>query len=190
MKFDYPEIGICGLSCKLCPTYNTQAKSKCDGCKSEYRMGAGCPFITCAVKKKGIEFCWLCEASDTCEKWQEHRQAGRDHDSFKCYQTLERDIDFIKKNGIEAFNRDQEIRAGLLTNLLNDFNEGRSKSYYCIVVTVLKIEEIKKGISLANDLIEKKGTTNIKEKSKILHSIFDNIGKKNEYSFKLRSDRK
>jgi len=33
-------------------------------------MAAGCPFITCAVKKKGIEFCWDCEENKTCEKWK------------------------------------------------------------------------------------------------------------------------
>ena len=25
MKIGYPEIGICGLSCRLCPYYNTNA---------------------------------------------------------------------------------------------------------------------------------------------------------------------
>ncbi|WP_241422576.1 hypothetical protein [Candidatus Contubernalis alkaliaceticus] len=56
MKIKYPAIGICGLSCRLCPRYNTEAKSRCLGCKSEDRMAVGCPFITCAVKKKGVEF--------------------------------------------------------------------------------------------------------------------------------------
>lgn len=57
MQVDYPEIGICGLSCRLCPSYHIEGKSRCAGCKSANRMAVGCPFITCAVKKKGIEFC-------------------------------------------------------------------------------------------------------------------------------------
>ena len=92
-------------------------------------MGAGCPFITCAIKKKGIEFCWLCEESDICEKWSKHRQASKNHDSFKCYQSLERDIQFIKKNAFESFIKNQTIRERLLIGMLKDFNEGRSKSY-------------------------------------------------------------
>jgi hypothetical protein len=43
MKITYPEIGICGLSCGLCPSYHTDGISRCGGCKTESRMGAGCP---------------------------------------------------------------------------------------------------------------------------------------------------
>ncbi len=60
MEIKYPQVGICGLSCILCPMYQTDSKSKCEGCKSETRMIIGCPFITCAIKKRGIEFCWEC----------------------------------------------------------------------------------------------------------------------------------
>jgi len=28
MIIKYPEIGICGLSCRLCPRYHTESKSK------------------------------------------------------------------------------------------------------------------------------------------------------------------
>lgn len=42
MEIEYPEIGICGLSCVLCPNYNTNTKSRCLGCKSEDRMAVGC----------------------------------------------------------------------------------------------------------------------------------------------------
>ena len=68
LKIEYPEIGICGLSCQLCPNYNTETQSLCLGCKSEVRMAIGCPFITCAIKKKGVEFCWDCKESKTCKK--------------------------------------------------------------------------------------------------------------------------
>jgi hypothetical protein len=40
-------VGVCGLSCYLCPNHNSDAKSRCEGCKSEGRMGAACPFLTC-----------------------------------------------------------------------------------------------------------------------------------------------
>ena len=80
------EIGICGLSCRLCPLHHTQGESRCGGCKSKYRIIAGCPFITCALKKKGVEFCWKCSENESCEKWKKHREAGKKGDSFKCYQ--------------------------------------------------------------------------------------------------------
>lgn len=186
MHIEYPEIGICGLSCRLCPMYNTEAASRCLGCKSPARTAVGCPFITCAVKKKGIEFCWQCEENNTCEKWRKHREAGKIHDSFKCYQTLEQDISFIDKNGVQEFERLQKQREELLKVMLEDYNEGRSKSYYCIAATILEIEELKDALAWAKQESEKSGKTGIKEKSKLLHSILDDIALKKKYYLKLR----
>jgi hypothetical protein len=183
MNIRYPEIGVCGLSCRLCPTYNTESASRCGGCKSETRIAVGCPFITCAVKKKGIEFCWDCEESITCEKWGKHRDAGKQHDSFKCYQKLEDDIRFLQKNGIEKFEEEQKLREQLLTQMLNEFNEGRSKSYYCIAVTVLEIEELEEAIYRARK--ESTGL-DIRGKSEEMHSTLDAIAVKNNYYLKLR----
>jgi len=183
MKIIYPEIGICGLSCRLCPNFNTEAVSRCLGCKSEGRMAVGCPFITCAIKKKGIEFCWDCEEGKTCEKWKKHRDVGKKHDSFKSYQKLEEDIEFIQKNGVDKFDKMQRIREKLLKEMLQDFNEGRSKSYYCIASTVMEIEELKE--ALYKSKLDSKGL-NIKEKSKLLHSILDEIAEQKKYYLKLR----
>lgn len=185
-KISYPETGICGLSCQICPNYNTEAQSRCLGCKSEGRMAVGCPFISCAIKKKGVEFCWDCEESKTCEKWRKHREAGKKYDSFKCYQKLEDDIRFIQQNGVEKFEKMQKIREHLLKEMLQEFNEGRSKSYFCIVATVMEIEEIKEALEKAKTT--SKGLS-IHEKSKLLHSILDEIAKRKKYHLKLRKQK-
>ena len=59
MEPQHVETGVCGLSCRLCPRHHMEGESRCSGCKGEMRMAVGCPFITCALKRKGIEFCWL-----------------------------------------------------------------------------------------------------------------------------------
>ena len=183
MQIKYPEIGVCGLSCRLCPMYNTKAESKCLGCKSATRMSVGCPFITCAVKKKGIEFCWGCNESKTCEKWRKHREASKKSDSFKCYQKLEEDILFIQQKGIREFENIQKQREHLLKEMIRDFNEGRSKSYYCIAATVLDIEELKEVLTHAK---KESDGLDIKGKSKVLHSILDDLAGKKGYCLKLR----
>jgi hypothetical protein len=146
-------------------------------------MIVGCPFITCGIKKKGIEFCWDCAESRTCEKWEKHRETGRKFDSFKCYQKLEDDIAFIKKRGIVEFDKVQKIREQLLSEMLEEFNEGRSKSYYCIVSTVLEIEELKRAMRKAK---KKSYDLNVKERSTLLHSLLDEIAIKKKYCLKLR----
>ncbi len=183
VQIKYPEIGICGLSCRLCTRYHTESKSRCGGCKSEFRMSAGCPFITCGIKKKGIEFCWQCKENETCKKWRKHREFSKRVDSFKCYQKLENNIAFIQKNGVNEFEKEQKTRENLLKEMLQEFNEGRSKSYYCIAATVLEIEELGEALNKA-----KKNSfgLEIKGKSKILHSILDELAERKNYYLKLR----
>ncbi len=183
VKIEYPKIGICGLSCALCPKYHTDAKSRCLGCKSANRMAAGCPFITCAIKKKGAEFCWDCREHMTCKRWSKHREFGKKHDTFKCYQKLEHDIAAIQKIGVVDFARVQTIREQLLKEMLKEFNEGRSKSYYCIAVTVLEVDDIRESLLKAQNSSQ---GLEIKEKSKILHSLLDEIAFKRSYCLKLR----
>ena len=183
MDIKYPVIGICGLSCRLCPMYRSESSSKCAGCKSAERIALGCPFITCAIKNVGVEFCWECSKNQSCEKWGKHRLAGREHDSFKSYQKLQDDISFIRSKGVEAFDEEQKIRESLLIRLLKNFNEGRSKSYYCIAATVMDIDELKTALEKAS--AETKSMS-IKEKSRIMHSILDDIAVKKGYHLKLR----
>ncbi len=146
-------------------------------------MGAGCPFITCAVKKRGIEFCWQCTEKGTCEKWHKHRAFGANQDTFKCYQKLEDNIGCIQRNGVDAFEEVQNVRERLLGKMLQEFNEGRSKSYYCIAATVLGVEELETALVQAR---RDSAGLEIRDKSRILHSILDKIAEGERYYLKLR----
>ncbi|MGE5580189.1 MAG: DUF3795 domain-containing protein [Bacillota bacterium] len=180
---NYVAVGVCGLSCYLCPSHNTDAKSRCEGCKSEGRMGAPCPFHTCAVKRKRIEFCWDCEESGTCQRWQSHRDRGKRADTAKCYQTLEGDIQFIQDHGVDAFVEAQEARKALLGEMLSAYNDGRSKSYYCIAATVLEMDELRDAIDRAKS--ESSGL-DAKGKAKALHAALDGIAETKAYCLRLR----
>jgi hypothetical protein len=180
---EYPTIGVCGLSCMLCPNHNRDTKSKCPGCKTESRFGAPCPMLNCALKKKGVEFCWDCSEGETCNKWQKHRDSSKIRDSFISYQKLEDNIAFVKKHGIEAFKQAQGKRAELLKVMQSEFNDGRSKSYYCIAATVLEIEELEIAIDEGKN---RSVGHDIKGKAKILHKIIDDIAAQKSYVLKLR----
>jgi hypothetical protein len=183
MKTSCVEIGVCGLSCKLCPAYYRETKSKCGGCKSEYRMGAACPFHNCAVKKKRIYFCGFCDENNTCARWRKFREVGKQRDSIVCYQKLEDNIDFIQKNGMEEFEKQQKIREKLLRAILLGFNEGRSKTFYCIAATILEIGELESVLEKAR---EKSNGLDIKAKSEVMHSFLNKIAENKNYLLKLR----
>jgi hypothetical protein len=183
MTIEYPEIGVCGLSCRLCPNYHARTENRCGGCKSEWRMNAGCPFITCAVRKRGIEFCWQCLDRGGCEKWRGHRERGRIYDSFVCYQRLEENIASVESRGLPAFVEEQEEKERLLGIMLAEFNEGRSKSFYCTVATVMSLEELGRMIAEARDESEGK---DLIAKSRTLHRIADSMAEEKKYNLKLR----
>ena len=183
MEIKHPEVGICGLSCRLCPWHHSKGESRCGGCKSEFRMAAGCSFITCAVKRKGLESCWDCTENENCEKWKKHRDAGKKYDSFVSYQKLEDNIAFIQKNGVDKFERVQKRREDLLKNMLQEFNDRRSKTYYCIAATVMEIEELEAALKQARAAAE---TLDLKGRAKLLHGILDDIAEKKQYLLKLR----
>ncbi len=70
--------------------------------------------------------------------------------------------------------------------MLDEFNEGRSKSFYCIAATVMETQEIIQAIALARD--ESKGA-DIKTKSKALHAILGKIAQGRNYNLKLRKSK-
>lgn len=148
-------------------------------------MAVGCGFITCA-KKKEIEFCWDCEEDTTCSRWRHHREFSKQYDTFKCYRKLGDNISFVLKNGIEEFEKQQKAREKLLEKMLKGFNEGRSKTYYSVAATVLRIDELEKAIT---EGMRRSRGRNLKEKSKILHSLLDNIATLRKNSLKLRKYR-
>lgn len=183
MAIDFPEIGVCGLSCRLCPSYHSTGESRCGGCKSEARMKVGCPFITCAVKKRGIGFCGECLDAAQCERWRTHREKGRTRDSFVCYQHLEDNIAFAQSHGLAALDARESEKERLLAAMLAEFNEGRSKTFYCIAATVMEPREIEEAIADARGASAGAG---LKDRSKALHAALEGIAKEKGYHLKLR----
>lgn len=178
-----PEIGVCGLSCWLCPSYNTEAASRCLGCTSPDRMAVGCPFITCAVKRKGLPGCWACPDGEACAKWQAHRAAGREHDSFVCYQRLEENIACLQSAGPAAFAERQRERAALLRQMLAEFNDGRSKRTYCVAVTVMQPDELAEAMADARGLC---AHDDQKQRAQALQRCLQAVAERRGYLLKLR----
>jgi hypothetical protein len=172
MEIRHPEVGICGLSCRLCPHHHTDAESRCGGCKSESRMAVGCPFITCAVKRRGIEFCWECDENDSCERWAGHREFGRTRDTFVCYASLDENIAAIGRAGLDAFVEEQSEREQLLIEMIAEFNEGRSKTYYSIAATLLPPSELLSALESARGSCD---GMDVREKAKVLHALLDAV---------------
>jgi hypothetical protein len=67
--------------------------------------------------------------------------------------------------------------------LLNEFNEGRSKSYYCIIATVMDMDDLRSSLEEATT---KSKSLNIKDRSRTMHTILDSIALKKGYHLSFR----
>jgi len=113
----------------------------------------------------------------------DHRAAGEKADSFICYQKLEANIASVQEHGVDGFEVLQKKRENLLKEFLQDFNEGRSKSNFCIAATVLEIKELEGALQEAR---QKSEGLDRKEKSRLMHTLLDEIAAKKGYLLKLR----
>ncbi len=84
---------------------------------------------------------------------------------------------------MEEFEKKQKIREKLLRAIITEFNEGRSKTLYCIAATVLEIGELESVLEKAR---EKSNGLDIKAKSEVMHSLLTEIAENKNYLLKLR----
>ena len=184
---NYPTISCCGLDCGLCPRYYIEGSSKCPGCcgPNFFNKHPTCSFITCCVKKKKLEVCAQCNEFP-CSKLEKNFTSK--YDSFLTYKNVQSNLMFIQKNGIEAFIKQQKKRINLLETMLKDFNDGRSKSFFCIAATLLPITDLEKSLNQTEEKIttDKVKLDDIKTKSKILKGFLNSFTAKKGIELKLR----
>lgn len=134
-------IGACGIDCGLCPRYYTKGNSKCPGCGGAdfSEKHPSCGVLTCCVAKHGFETCAECEEFP-CNRLNTEK-AG--YDSFVTHRNMFLNSEYIRNNGITGFLDKQKERMDILTLLLNRFDEGRSKSFYCLSCTLLPLDTLR-----------------------------------------------
>ena len=173
--------GCCGLYCGLCPRYQSTAKSKCEGCKV-ISLTISCKIYNCCVKKNGFVTCadctdWPCEKFDRFFDW----------DSFVSHRVCQSNIERIKKVGLKIWLEEQNKRRATLENLLADWNEGRSMSFYCIATALMPTDLIRDAVNKAKEKVaSNKSDCDIKTKAKILRSVVQDLASKSDIDLKLR----
>ncbi|MFX1237732.1 MAG: DUF3795 domain-containing protein [Promethearchaeota archaeon] len=182
---EHPTIACCGLDCGLCPTYNATGKSKCPGCGGPLfsEKHPSCSIITCCVKKKNFETCAECKEFP-CPKIRIWDQG----DSFISHKKTLINLRTIKECGLDVFLEQQKKRMTVLQELLNQYNEGRSKSYYCIATALLSIPALKKALKEAQQKTrdENMNLNDVKARASIIKDHLNEAAKKEGVELKLR----
>ncbi len=181
----YPTIACCGLDCGLCPIYYTNGPSRCPGCfgPNFFNKHPSCSIITCCVKKNKFETCAECDEFP-CSKLKNWDI----YDSFTCHRKSIKNLNFIKQKGLNEFLKQQAKRIEYLELMLKDYNEGRSKSFYCIATTLLSIKDL--GSALKDSKLKIQAeimrADDKRAKSKVLKGVLNKFAVKDGIELKLR----
>jgi hypothetical protein len=127
------------------------------------------------------------ESCAQCGEFPCSRFKGGDRrDSFVTKQKTLSNLDMIIEGGLGRFISQQGQRIKLLEVMLAGFNEGRSKSFYCLAVTLLPIADLEESLSKAEEEIRDNSTRpeGVKTKADILRRLL--ISYSNERGIELR----
>ena len=181
-----PLFSACGLNCGLCPQYknHSDGKFKCPG-------GAGggfsqahpsCGVLSCS-QRKCVEYCCYCDEYP-CKRYD-----GADlTDSFITHKNQFKDFEKFKSIGIDAYRAEMDEKMNILETLLNNYNDGRRKSFFCAAVNLLDLRDIKS--VMKRIAAETKPDSTLKERAAVAASLFNEMADKKAVSLKLRKKAK
>lgn len=167
-----PLFSLCGLNCGLCSMH---LGGHCGGCGFGNQS---CPLARCSLEHGAVEYCFQC-TEYPCKKY-EHIE---ERDSFITHQKRKSDLQKAQQGGIAAYNAEQESKAKLLTYLLEQYNDGRRKTLFCLAVNLLDTAELKEIIQQAD--AETLGLP-VKAKAACISALFQQCAEKNGIVLKLR----
>jgi hypothetical protein len=134
----------------------------------------------CCVIKNGLEVCSDCKEYP-CSRFDSERKG---YDSFVTHRKIFTNLDYIKSKRIGSFIDLQKIRMNILSDFLVNYDDGRSKSFFCISCALLPLDELQETHSLMNSLDD---SLYIKEKNKRLKDKLQTSAEKLKIDLKLNN---
>jgi len=172
----YPLLSACGLNCGLCPSYHTNGVSKCSGCGGEgfYTKHPSCAALNCCSRKM-FEYCYEC-SEYPCKRYD----GAETRDSFITHRNMLKNFEKVKKYGLAAYQAELNQKVQILRELLENYNAGRQKSFFCIAVNLLELQDIKEVMTNLNPNLP------IKEKAQLAVQLFQAMADKRNITLKLK----
>ncbi|MDR1182141.1 MAG: DUF3795 domain-containing protein [Bacteroidales bacterium] len=180
----YPLFSQCGLNCGLCPRYHTKGVSKCPGCGGVatgiHEFVAHCGVNSCAKRHDRVEYCYLCKEYP-CKKYYDSEKIK---DSFITKQRQLADFKKVKEIGLAAYQAELKEKVSILERLLADFDDGRSKSFFCLAVNLLELPDIREVMAQLN--AETKPDSAPKEKAAMAVLLLQEMADRRKVALELR----
>ena len=131
---EHPLISLCGLNCGLCTMH---LGGHCPGCGGG-EGNQSCAIARCSQQHGGVAYCWQC-GEFPCRRFGE----ADAYDSFVPCRGRHKDIERARRIGEAAYLAELDEKIRILQFLLDGFNDGRKKSFYCAAMCFLDLEEIR-----------------------------------------------
>lgn len=169
-------FSLCGLNCGLCPMH---LDGHCPGCGGG-NGNQSCKIARCSLQHSKPEYCSQCREFP-CEKYEDIDV----FDSFVTHQNQKRDLKKQQEIGVEAYRAEQEEKICILVFLLENYNDGRKKNFFCVAVNLLELEDVRKVMEQIKSA-EKFGELSLKEKAAYVTRQFQKAADKQGIVLKLR----
>lgn len=176
--------GACGLYCGLCPRHQSPSASRCPGCQLGDQHSY-CSVWRCAVQKRGYLTCAEC-TDYPCDKLK--RCIGVDADSFISHSPAYPNLDRIRAEGLASHLSGAHERQALLEQLIAEFNDGRSMSFFCIAAALLSPDRLRQAIEELHQSIAagRVDGGDIKSRAKAIKSTLQELAAQDRISLVLR----
>ena len=151
--------------------------SYCPGCGGG-EGNQSCKIAKCSIQHDKIEYCNQCQEFP-CDQY------GRadEYDIFITHRNWKQDFEKMKQIGVKAYNFEQGQKLEILKCLLKDYNDGRRKSFFCLAVNLLDLEDLK---TVMEHLAEEKklASLTLKEKSAYVVKRFQSLAEQRGVALK------
>ena len=91
-----------------------------------------------------------------------------------------KDLDELKRAGADVFEAQMEKKLAILKELLEHYNDGRRKSFYCLAVTLLPLADLQDSMSQ----LAEAPLTSVQEKAKLAVDLFQQAAEKHSILLK------
>lgn len=181
-----PQFSLCGLNCCLCPRYRTTGSSRCPGCGGVdfYEKHPVCGIISCSNKHDGVEYCFQCKEYPCARYTRQNNQ-----DSFITYRHVPMDMDIAKTNGLESYIDQLSKKSLILDRLLETWDNGRLKSYFCQTVNLFTLKDLEAAMTALDNLKQQQGFNTTGDPSvygRLAKEYFDTLAAAKSISLQLR----
>lgn len=171
------EFSLCGLACNLCVMY---LGKYCPGCGNGNQS---CRLKRCAIDHGKLEFC------NQCHEFPCYKYEGRDeYDSFITIRNRYKDFEQLSELGETVFITKLKQKANILKYLLDNYNDGRKKTFYCLAVNLLDLKDLQIVMEQIDEVILESDSLKIKAAKCV--DCFNEMAKQRNIVLKLNKKKK